>query len=200
LKRKVSLIIAGAGIVLTLVGLIALYYAIYPTFSYRVAPKTLPYKTNLFTQTDNPDKFKGYEFEQKEIPQENRLVIPKIQVNAEIVEGEDESVLWDGVWRHPESAVPGEKGNTAFAGHRYQFKPPHERSFYNIDKLERGDIIIVYWESLEYDYEVESKFVVTPDAVEIIEKGDEEKLTIYSCTPLFTQENRLVIEAFPTEF
>lgn len=67
----------------------------------------------------NPNAFEGYvyqsekspeELEEKTnrlppIPNENRLVIPKIYVNALITEGEDKSALAQGIWRKPNTST-----------------------------------------------------------------------------------------------
>lgn len=188
-------ILVVAGIICVVVGIVVITYAIYPVLAFKYSKKSLFYETEL---TDlAPEYFEEYEKKVVEAPKDNRLVIPKIGVDAPIVEGQDESVLWQGVWRHPSSAFPGEKGNVAISGHRFQFRPPHKRTFYLLNELWTNDYIIVYFGGKEFDYKVSDSYIISPDETKILEKGDEEKLTLYTCTPLFTQTNRLVVEAKP---
>jgi len=174
-----------AGLALLILGLAGLSYALWPMIYYQVSQPVSPYASRLF-----PEQGEG-------IPGENRLVIPKILVDTEIVEGENSEALLRGAWREPKTARPGEGGNVVISGHRFLYEPPNNTTFYLLDKLEVGDKLIVYWEGEELDYEVEEMKVVEPHEIDILSMGDEEKLTVYTCTPLFSQAQRLVVLAKP---
>ena len=131
----------------------------------------------------------------EDIPNDNRIVIPVIGTNSQILEG-DESVLDLGLWRRPNSGTPGSNTNVVITGHRFQYTYG-PKTFYNLDKLNLGDKIIVYWKGEEHIYEVQDKFEVTPDKVEIEQNNGFEELTLYTCTPILTAERRLVIKAKP---
>jgi sortase A len=131
---------------------------------------------------------------QSQIPQDNRIVISKIAVDAPIVEGIDESALWKGMWRRPNSSTPDKGGNTVITGHRFLYTTGPNTFFY-LDKITVDDIIAVYWEGKEYDYMVYEITIVNPDRIDIEENTNESILTLYTCTPLWTSKTRLVIKA-----
>jgi sortase A len=131
-------------------------------------------------------------------PEENRLVIPAISINEPILESNSISVIdRGGTWRRPKTSNPTQSDNTVIIGHR--FFGNNISTFYNLDKLKIGDIIAVYWEGNENLYEVAESKVVDPSAVEIEESTTEKQLTLYTCTPVWTAKNRLVIIAKPLD-
>lgn len=130
----------------------------------------------------------------KPIPKENTLVIPKIGVDTQIHEGESISTLNKGIWHRPKTSSPDLGGNTVLAGHRYLYTEG-PNTFYNLDKLVVGDKIIIFWKGKEYDYEIVETKVVPPTAIEIEDNTKDPLLTIYTCTPLFTSTDRLVVLA-----
>ena len=128
------------------------------------------------------------------IPRENTLIIPKIGVNTAIIEGTTEATLDKGIWHRPKSSTPDKGGNTVLAGHRYQYVTgPH--TLFSLDKVAVGDRIMLYWEGKKYIYEVFETSVVPPTAIEIENNTEEAILTIYTCTPIYTTLNRLVVKA-----
>lgn len=130
------------------------------------------------------------------LPQDNRLVIPKIGVDNQIVEGADERALWRGIWHYPASSTPDKGGNTVLTGHRFQYLAG-PRTLYLLDQVNVGDIVIVYWKGAEYDYTVRERKIVNPGDVAILDATTTAQLTIYTCTPLFTTKQRLVLIADP---
>lgn len=136
--------------------------------------------------TSAKDKIKG-----------DMVVIPKIGVAMEIGLGEDERVLDEGKsWLRPNGSTPDKGSNTVLTAHRFQYLVG-KNTFYNLDKLENGDLIQVYWKDKLYEYTVNKSFVVTPDKIEVEAASAEPMLTLYTCTPVFTATNRLVVTALP---
>jgi len=133
----------------------------------------------------------------KPIPSENRLVIPNIQVDIEIVEGSEASVLMKGGWRRPKTSTPEEGGNTVIAAHRFLYRSTNASYFYNLDKVNIGDPIVIYWKGKEYNYIVTESKEVQASEVQIEENTQDTILTLYTCTPLWTAKNRLVVIAKP---
>jgi len=125
----------------------------------------------------------------------NRLVIPTIGVHIGIVEGSDESVLYRGAWRRPNTSTPDQGGNTVITGHRFHYIPPNNRTFYNLNKLKKDTKVFVFWDEKEYIYQVYDKFLVQPEQTEIEDPMDENILTLYTCHPLWTADQRLVVRA-----
>ncbi|RJO59134.1 sortase [Candidatus Parcubacteria bacterium] len=127
-------------------------------------------------------------------PPDNRLVIPKIGVNLPIVEGQNEnSALNRGAWRIPNSSTPKIGGNTVLSAHRFRYRPPSNLTLYLLDKLSVGDIMIVYWQGKEYDYRVGQIKIVPRQNTDIAEPTQEPKLTVFTCHPLFSTKERLVV-------
>lgn len=124
----------------------------------------------------------------------SRIVIPRMGVNAEVLENDSDAALWQGVWHIPGSAQPGKEGNIVLAAHRWLHKPPHPETFYLIDKLIVGDQIYYDHQGSRYEYRVMKTFIVDPDDVEIL-RQDENKLTLFTCTPLYSTKQRYVVTA-----
>ncbi|MBN2100279.1 class D sortase [Candidatus Dojkabacteria bacterium] len=129
--------------------------------------------------------------------QNTRILIPEIGLNAPVVEGEDESVMDQGAWHRPGTGNPIDGGNTVITGHRFRYLPPNNLTFYHLDKVEKGDEVILFWDGVEFDYIVTETFVVDPDRTDIEGNTVEPKLTLYTCTPLWTAQKRLVVIAEP---
>ncbi len=130
--------------------------------------------------------------------QNDTLVIPKIGVEAIIFSGDDARVLRDGVWHRPGSGNPIMGGNFVLAGHRFLYTSGRN-TLYFLDRLEKGDLIVVFWKKKRYLYEVEGKLEVLADGVEIEQPTTQSLLTIYTCTPLYTNLRRLVVRARPVD-
>jgi len=129
------------------------------------------------------------------IPDKNTLVIPSMRFQGTIHEGLYTSTLNKGVWHRPGTGAPGQSGNTVLTGHRFTYGGP--AVLYHLDKVRVDDKIVLYWEKQRYEYRVARVREVPPTAGEIEGKTDDGRLTIYTCTPLMTAENRLVIVARP---
>jgi LPXTG-site transpeptidase (sortase) family protein len=130
------------------------------------------------------------------IPQDNRLVIPSIGVNESIKESTNIGVINSGgVWRRPKTANPIQEDNTVIVGHRYY--GPNASTFYNLDKVSVGDKMAVYWDGEEIIYEVTETKIVDASQVSIEAATSEKQLTLYTCDPIWTAVNRLVIIAKP---
>ncbi|MBU0707077.1 sortase [Patescibacteria group bacterium] len=178
-------------LVLTIVAIIALGVLAYPFFP------TLQYELGLIGDKNETivslvPQEPGRRIDEN-APDINTLVIPKIGVEMPIVEGEDESALDDGAWRIPHTSEPDLGGNTVVSGHRFKFLPPSSETFYLLDKMEIGDQFTIYWEKIRYDYEIFETKVVEPTAVEIQDNTEDSRVTIFTCTPLFSTAQRLVV-------
>lgn len=126
-------------------------------------------------------------------PAENTLVIPRMNLQETVHEGAGPAVLSKGLWHRPASSSPDKQGNTVIAGHRFTYRGA--AVFYHLDKVQPGDTIVLYWQAKKYTYSAVRSYIVPPTAVEIEAPSTEPKLTLYTCTPLWTSKNRLVIEA-----
>ena len=128
------------------------------------------------------------------VDNKRELIIEKIGVKAPIIETNNEKEgLEKGAWLYPNSARPNEIGNTVISAHRYKYLPPHNITFYSLDKLILGDEIVVKWDGQENIYLVKEIKVVEDNDKSVIVESDESIITLITCHPLFTTEKRLVV-------
>jgi sortase A len=118
-----------------------------------------------------------------------RLVIPKINLEAIVVEGTDRRQLIAGPGHLIDTVFPGEAGNAVITGHRDTF-------FRHIFELEKGDEIDVQRGGRVFRYEVTGKKVVPPTDLSVIHTTPDAQLTLITCYPIYyvgPAPNRLVV-------
>jgi LPXTG-site transpeptidase (sortase) family protein len=129
----------------------------------------------------------------------NRLILPSIGVNAEIIDGRDVYVIGknQGVWRETNSIDPSKDGNIVIAGHRFLYTARNGGYFYNLPELKLGSKIYIRWKDTVYEYEVYNTKTVLPEQVDIRDRDPKvsKKLTLYTCYPLGSTAKRYVVEA-----
>lgn len=130
----------------------------------------------------------------KSAPINNLLLIPNIFINGEIYEGSSAAILNKGIWRRPLSSTPQNGGNTVLVAHRYLYTTG-PNTFYHLDKLKMGDKFSIFWVDKEYDYEIFNIKIVQSDDLSIEKNTLQPIITLYTCTPLWTSKDRLVITA-----
>ena len=64
-----------------------------------------------------------------------------VGVNVSIVEGGDDSSLNKGAWHRPGTGNPENGGNMVITGHRFQYLPPNNITFYHLDKMRYVDVL-----------------------------------------------------------
>ena len=126
----------------------------------------------------------------------NRLIIPKIGLNAPIVEGKSaEYNLSRGAWRLPDSSSPNKGGNTVITGHRFKYLPPNNVTFYLFHKLATDDLVSVIWNEQDYLYRIKEVKIVENTDFSILEQSTEPILTLFTCHPIYSTDQRLVVIA-----
>ncbi len=126
-----------------------------------------------------------------------RVQIPKIDEKLLLVEGVTSKDLKAGAGHIPGTAMPGEIGNSAIAGHRnYTFG-----SYFNrLDELAIGDKIMVEYGKNTYTYEVYEILVVLPEDTSVLNQSKKDKvLTLITCTPVRVATHRLIVHAVIVE-
>lgn len=123
----------------------------------------------------------------------NHIVIPRLRLDEKIYIGDDPKLVHKGVWHRPATNTPGQGSNTVLVGHRFTYKDP--AVFYNLDKVQMNDPIVVVWDGKLYVYRVNDIKTVPATAIEVEAPTSEERLTVYTCTPLWSVKDRLVITA-----
>ena len=106
------------------------------------------------------------------------LTIPRIHLKAPIFDGTDELTLNRGVGRVPGTAMPGEDGNLAIAGHRDGF-------FRGLKDIAIGDQVEIAGPEESETYIVDSTEIVTPDDVRVLEAGGIHTVTLITCYPFY---------------
>lgn len=117
--------------------------------------------------------------------------IDKIGLDEVVVEGVGVEELKKGVGHYPDTKMPGEKGNAALAGHRTTYGHPFNR----LDELTNGDMITITTKAGTFRYAVSEKKVVTPESIEVLDNSIDNRLTLTTCHPKYSAEQRLVIVA-----
>lgn len=134
----------------------------------------------------------------KPIPTEDRIIIPSMSLDAPILEGDSKDVLDSGIWRRPKTSTPDAQSNTVIVAHRFLYtKNNSSDTFYFLDQVKIGDTITIFWKKKEYSYRVTTIKTVDPSAIEIEKPSDTPILTLYTCTPVWSAAQRLVVVAIP---
>lgn len=122
-----------------------------------------------------------------------RIEMPRIGVDKIVVAGVDKNDLKKGPGHYPETPLPGQLGNSAIAGHRTTFGQP----FFDVDKLDTGDEIIITTLAGRYVYRVTGQQIVSPSDYQVISTTDPTRatLTLTSCHPKYTARERIIIFA-----
>lgn len=118
------------------------------------------------------------------------LSIPKIKLEVVVVEGTKSSDLLYAVGHFTGTALPGEKGNVAIAGHRTFVSG---QFFKRLDELEPGDTIEMEYNGNHHVYRVTETWVVLPDETWVIGETKESVITLVTCTPPRSTSHRLII-------
>lgn len=128
------------------------------------------------------------------------LYVPKLGERAwkvPIIQGTEHSLLANGVGHHVKSALPGQLGNFAIAGHRTTYGAP----FADIDVLRPGDEVFVETRKGWFVYELERDKIISPDDGWVLDPvpgrpvgtaPSEALLTMYACHPKYSSAERYV--------
>ena len=107
-----------------------------------------------------------------------RLQIPKINLDAVIVEGTRHRQLAVAPGHMTDTPAPGEIGNAVITGHRDTF-------FRHIYELQKGDSIVVQRDGKTFNFEVTGKQIVQPEDLSVIRPSDDSRLTLITCYPTY---------------
>lgn len=139
-----------------------------------------------------------------EIPVESptRIVIKSVGVDVTVSNPTTTNVasldnaLLKGAVRYPTSANLGEKGNVVIFGHSTYLpivSNPNFKAFTAIEKLKKGDEIVVYGDEYEYHYEVYNVYTMKADngVIPLLTEG--KVLTLSTCNTFGTPQDRFVV-------
>jgi sortase A len=121
-----------------------------------------------------------------------RIELPELDRDYAVVQGTDLTTLRKGPGHYPKTPLPGEGGTIGVAGHRTTYGAP----FRTIDKLDRGDEVVMDMPYARLTYEVEKTQIVPPTALWITDRvPGAERIVLSACHPLYSAANRLVVFA-----
>ncbi|MBH27630.1 MAG: hypothetical protein CL789_00125 [Chloroflexi bacterium] len=121
--------------------------------------------------------------------QATRIVIPAIQVDAPIVQGDGWEQLRRGVGQHIGTASPGQNGNLVLSAHNDIFG----EIFKNLDMLLPGDTVTISTMGEQFTYVIKGTEIVEPTAVSVMDPTTTPSLTLISCYPYLIDNKRIVV-------
>ena len=123
-----------------------------------------------------------------------QIIIEKINVDKFVIAGVGYKELEKGPGLFAGSPLPAQLGNVAIAGHRTTFGAPFGR----VNELAEGDRIVMKTSRGEFVYLVTgAPTIVKATDVDVIRTVDPTRaiLTLVTCHPKWTSENRMIISA-----
>jgi sortase A len=120
-----------------------------------------------------------------------RIEIPSIDVSEYVVEGTDTGSLRKGPGHYPETPLPGDPGTAAIAGHRTTYGAP----FREIDRLERGQRIVIDMPDGRFVYRVEGTRIVDDQDLSVLRPVGHKRLMLSACHPLYSAAERVIVFA-----
>lgn len=137
---------------------------------------------------------------------EDSIEIPKIGVRVPIIfpqnnsEKDFEKALKKGVLHYPQSVLPGKNGTTIILGHSAPPNWPkidYDWIFNDLNELEKGDKIYIYFNNHQYIYVTKEKFFLEAGEETPFQDLTNSKsvLMLFSCWPPGKDQKRIAIES-----
>jgi sortase A len=123
------------------------------------------------------------------------LEIPRLKLATPVLPGDDAATLDLAVGHLPDTPMPWEGGNSAFAAHR-------DGLFRPLRYVKIGDEVRVRSERGEWVYRVHETKIVTPDDLSVLEPGASDMLTLITCYPfnfIGNAPKRFIVQATRVE-
>lgn len=127
------------------------------------------------------------------------LHIPRLgrKYSVPVVQGVSLPDLSRGVGHYPKTAVPGQIGNFAVAGHRATNGEP----FAHLDEVKVGDSLVVETHSSWFSYVVDKVQIVQPSAVWVLDpvpgkpaqQPTRQLITLTTCNPRWASTQRMIV-------
>jgi sortase A len=121
--------------------------------------------------------------------------------DAPVFDSDGRWALANGVAHNPQTSLPWSQSaqrNVYLAGHRMGYRGTWSRMlFYNLDKLEKGDKVLLKDRSgNSYRYRVSEVFIAHPTDVWVMgQVRGRDMVTLQTCTPIPTFQKRLIVRA-----
>lgn len=186
-------------------GFIILFASVYPIVSYEweaqrrypvlisplVDKETASFKLDKRDYTKASNWFENNRTEEEKEVKERvsyfTISIPKLDIKSATVKvgGED---LSDSLIQYSGTALPGKVGNSVIFGHSVlpqYFNPDNYLTIFStLPEVDKGDVVHVNYDGIQYNYVVEEMFEVRPTDIQILEQSKQgSHLTLVTCTP-----------------
>lgn len=119
------------------------------------------------------------------------LIVPRIELDAWVVEGTGSGSLDRGPGHYPGTPLPGEQGNCGIAGHRTMYG----HVFRRLDELQPGDEIVTVTAARRAVYRVVEVRVVNKSDWSVVDPCEGYRLTLTTCHPVGSARQRLCVTA-----
>lgn len=125
------------------------------------------------------------------------LTIPRLSGSWVVVQGVTLDDLALGPGHYPGTAMPGQVGNFAVAGHR----ATHDQPFAYLDQVVVGDRLIVRTATRVFVYRVTRTFITVPTALTVLDpvpgepgvQPTQRRITLTTCNPRWGHTSRLIV-------
>jgi sortase A len=120
-----------------------------------------------------------------------QIQVARLGLSAIVVQGDSDYVLRRAVGHVPETALPGQTGNIALAGHR-------DTIFRPLRDIEVGDVVTLKTPFGNREYRVDSTEIVPPTDVDVLQSKGDNELTLITCFPFHYighAPNRFIVHA-----
>ena len=205
MKINKKVILKTAALFLAFAGILLLYQVVAPLISYQITAQTKfptlisplsggeikgsEVNDQVLDYTKASNWFAGVDkskFSESQVSYYT-IAIPKLRIeNATVaIGGED---LTKHLIQYPGTALPGKRGNAVIFGHSTLpslYDPKDYVSIFStLPTLDLGDEIKVYYDGIEYLYQIESMFEVGPTDIQVLEQNlSDAFVTLVTCTP-----------------
>jgi LPXTG-site transpeptidase (sortase) family protein len=120
-----------------------------------------------------------------------KIIIPALEVDRVVLEGQDRATLRKAPGHVPGSALPGQEGNSVIRGHRLLWSGP----FRDLDQLNLGSEIHVQTVDGTAVYLVAGMFRQDGDRVDLFQDTALPYLTLVTADPMFRANGVLIVRA-----
>jgi sortase A len=118
-----------------------------------------------------------------------RIVAPRLGLDMVMVDGTESGTLKRGPGRDRRTFMPGEGELVYIAGHRTTYGAP----FAHIDRLRRGDRIVLEMPYAKAVYRVTNHVIVPSDDLDRLKTTGTELVALQACHPRFSASKRYIV-------
>ena len=168
MKNKISKILITMGLLIIIGSLILITYSKYMENKALLSFEEKIERQEVITEVNPGDEI-------------GIIEIKSVNLKNVIVESTDKKYLNHHVCHFENSAMPGEDGNFALAGHSSTYY--YNQVFNELHKVKIGDKIIIKTINDEFTYTITETIVVESDEIEVLDQDMTKKeITLVTCT------------------